>query len=267
MKCRVVVLTVIMAAVMALGDADALAQRTADASPAIVRPYPRVMKCVVAGPRAALVFEPLPIVPVEPAPEDTVLNDGTEPEPEPVGRSIGDAFNFAREDKDVTMRWGQMLDVKLHDRIEGVWYEHAKGWLGTVLVLDIRRPDVDPADELTDNEDGWVTLGRDGASDFRAGPSIGRAECISVRFYPRRPGNYLLRARIYTYAMPFGPASDGADPPPPSRDEIREHGKIAADTVYIKVSVVYPTVDVEELPEPPEQGEIMPREDLSGVIL
>jgi len=266
MKRRSIVLTVLVGVALVLSCTQGIAQRTAEATANIVKPFPRVVKCAVAGPRAALVFEPLPILPVEPVPEEQALDGEVVPDPHPVGRSIGDTYNFIRPDQAVTLRWGQMLDVKLHDEIEGVWYKHAKGWLGTVIILDIRRPDVDPENELSAEDRAWVTLGRDGAAAFRVGPSIGRAREIGVRFYPRRPGHYLLRARVYTYALPFRPTADGTAPPPPSADEIREYGNVAADVVYVKVRVVYPWAEVEELPEPVPQGEIMPHEDLSGVI-
>lgn len=266
MNYRNTALAGLVAAVLIMGVSEGVAQRTSAAGTTDIKPYPRLVKCVVASPRAALVFEPLPIDPVAPIPEKPKLDDGEDPIPEPIGRSIGDAFNFAHDDKAVTLRWGQMLDVKLSDRIEGVWYRHAKGWLGAVLILDIRKPDVEPDNELTDEEDAWVTLGRDGVADHRVGPSIGKAKNIGVRFYPTRPGGYLLRARVYTYALPFRPLPEGEEPAPPTPDDIREFGRVAANTVYIKVRVVYPTVDVPESPEPPEPGKIMPAEDLAGVI-
>ncbi|MBN2138358.1 MAG: hypothetical protein JW720_11175 [Sedimentisphaerales bacterium] len=95
----------------------------------------------------------------------------------------------------------------------------------------------------------WVTIGKDGARACRKGPSIGRAR-IGVPVHFRRPGIYLLRAIVHTFAKPGYPLpldqwrdcflTDPADTTavlpdlPPAEDK---------DVIYIRVRVVDNLID------------------------
>jgi hypothetical protein len=208
-----------------------------------VRPVPAVIRHVVAGPRAALAPCP-PAVAEDPA---NICCPMT-----------GAAWNFARDDAAITMKLGTTLRVKLSDQIEGVWYERTCGWLGTVLVLEMK----DPAGT---SETPWIPLGRDGAADRRCGPSIGRARDVGVSFRPEQIGNYLLRARIFTYALPARPEAPEADVAT-ELQAIPLCAASASDEVFINLRVLRP-IDPVPLPEPyAEPISELPRESLSGVI-
>jgi hypothetical protein len=172
---------------------------------------------------------------------------------------IGAAHNFARPDGQATLRLGSTLRVRLSREIEGVWYPRACGWLGTLLILDCQVP----ATDSVSAEPVWKEIGRDGAAALRCGPSIGRARDVSVPFFPRRPGLYVLRARIYTYALPTPVADDAA--PPSAEDMLSgEFGVVARDVVHIKVRVIW--WNGELIPEDAEPVEEMPKENLAGVV-
>ncbi|MBC8217632.1 MAG: hypothetical protein H8E73_04145, partial [Planctomycetes bacterium] len=101
----------------------------------------------------------------------------------------------------------------------------------------------------------WVTIGKDGARDCRKGPSIGRAK-VGVPVHFRRPGTYLLRAIVHTFAKPGYPR-----PLEPWRDRLlgvdastavlpEVPGAEDRDVIYIRIRVVeLPIDDVE--PEDP----------------
>jgi hypothetical protein len=151
----------------------------------------------------------------------------------------GEAENFARKAGSLKIPVGMRVVFCLSKNLEGVWYPHSFGRLGTSVVVQLRRPNlvnVDP--NQVDPNELWVTLGKDGAGDVRRGPSIGRAKVgVPVRF--RKPGDYLLRAIVTTYAQPLRlkpntPASDEDT----SIDVIALPGAGDRDVVYVKVRVV-----------------------------
>jgi len=206
--------------------------------------HPPVREYVVASPRAALV-RPLPIM-----------------------RSltrrfwgmIGAAHNFARPDGDVAIPHGTVLKIKLSENTEGVWYRVTSGSLGTLLILEVKNPHAESV------EDTWVPLGRDGAGDFRKGPSVGTARDVSVPFIPPHPGEYLLRARIYTYALPRWIKND--ETAPEAADVMVKrpyYGYVARSVVFVKVRVGEPggPVEIEEFEVPASE---MPAELLDGII-
>jgi hypothetical protein len=226
---------------------DALRNPAGAPPPREARPGPYAeavnVGCVVASPRAALLRAP-----VLPTPEGASPDAGCE--------IIGSAFNFALSEVKVLLPFGSILKVGLGREPEGVWYPRACGWLGTMLVLEAQRP-------TAANPDAWVEVGKDGAADKRCGPSIGTARNIHVPFKPPRPGDYKLRARIYTYALPADPATDEPPPDPRQMETWPPCGAVAKGEVLIAVHVVRDRV----APESPtaEPGAEMPR--LSSVAL
>ena len=184
----------------------------------------RVVNAVVASPRATLVPVPYPVDPHE--------------ENEPCS-AVGAAWNFAAHDMAIKMQLGSVLRTRLSNRIEGVWYPRACGKLGTLLVLEMKDPLGGYAD--------WIELGRDGAADQRCGPSMGTAR-IRVRFRPRHPGNYVLRATVLTYAIADPASVDARD-------------AVVRDQVYIHLNVIDQPV-AEPLPYQ-EPASLMPQ-DLLG---
>lgn len=222
---------------------------------------------VVASPRAALCNIPAPPTndEVEPGATDDVVV-------EPMFRTIGAAHNFAKKNGTVLLRFGSVLKVHLSEHAEGVWYEDASGWLGTLLILDVAKldTDVDPATvdpEALEADDRleWRTIGRDGAAAHRVGPSLGHAKHLGVAFRPPRPGMYALRARIYTYALPTC-LDDGTEIERPSREEILANGTVAADRVFIRLNVIRSNWEVPD-PKHDEPIEEMPPQDLSKIMM
>lgn len=177
--------------------------------------HPGLKKLVVASPRASLAAVPQP-------PSTDAANTDCQ--------VIGATYNFARNGASVRLPLGAGLRVKLADTLEGVWYDDTHGWLGTLLILDVARPDSDP------NAIEWVTIGRDGRSAERSGPSIGWGANIGVNFRPPRVGDYLLRARIFTFALPT-PAPDVVDAPQRPAD-VEPCGDASYDEVRIRLTVI-----------------------------
>ena len=153
----------------------------------------------------------------------------------------GDADNFARADGSLRVPVGTRVVVCLSRDLEGVWYSGSYGCLGTSLVVQYCKvcacedldstdcPDVSPdpnrchyarcaceqcmrlgavrcplPDDPAIEPCPWITIGTDGARGYRRGPSIGRAK-VGVPVYFNRPGVYLLRAIVHTYAEPGYP--------------------------------------------------------------
>jgi len=201
---------VIAIALCALAGVGAFAQPDAvrpagQAEPVAAQPIP-VVDAVVASPRATLVPLPFPTL--------------TDAELTPV-RSVGAAWNFAARDMTLRMRFGSVLHTRLSDEIEGVWHARARGYLGTLLVL-----------EMQDYAGNWRVIGKDGAAAHRHGPSIGAA-AIGVRYRPPRPGRYHLRARIMTYAIPTRP-----DPTAETAENDTERKVVVQDEVHIRLYVI-----------------------------
>ena len=187
------------------------------------------------------------------------------------------AENFARKPGIIVVRAGRTIGFCLSRELEGVWYPHAFGRLGTSLVLELASNDVDAANIIESLKDTagpndseaicakceWVVVGRDGACGVRWGPSIGRAR-VGVRHRFKEPGVYLLRGIIRTVAQPLVPPVDAADGTEPSGTDPNEDvppppvPTFDKDIVYVCVKVLGPQ---EEIPEPEEQ-EAAPSPDL-----
>jgi len=150
-------------------------------------------------------------------------------------RQVGAAENFPREDGELKVATGTKVVFCLSRELEGVWYPHSFGELGCSIVLQ-RRVREAPAEGLgasSEEQEEWVTIGRDGARAIRRGPSIGRAK-VSVPVLFRKPGVYKLRVIVRTTATAMYPRIAGAEAVAP----IRPRPVIDRDTVYIKVKVV-----------------------------
>jgi len=196
----------------------------------------------------------------------------------------GDAENFPRKSGSLRVRVGTRVVFCLSRDLENVWYSGSYGCMGNSLVLQYCRACKCTAADVADcpgnecsceqcrslglaaaePEPGaapvtdcpWVTIGRDGSKDCRKGPSIGRAK-VGVPVTFRRPGYYLLRAIVHTFARPGYPlplepwrqrllgSNDPAIPLPqipPAEDR---------DVVYIRVRVtdcIIGEVEPEEVP-------------------
>ena len=229
-----------MAGVLASTPCSALQFTQARANSMIRQARYVVRDLVVGSPRAALVYHPS-IADVSGA------TDGY------VQHVVGGAHNFAIRGATLQLRLGTTLRVRLSNEIEGVWYPRACGWLGTLRGLDEKIGDGTWADS-------WRELGGVGAGDRGCGTSTGTARDVSVRFRPPAPGDYLLRARLYTFAVPTLPIVDGTpnvaahvpldllQPIPADRitdaslEILRRHGMVATNVVFlhVKVRVVSP---------------------------
>ena len=225
-------------------------------TPEVIPPDNRLKRVVVASPRATLVTT---VIPGDP---------GT-----PLGRplTVGDATNFARDDDSMRLRLNRTIFVQLSPGAEGVWYDHAIGWLGAKVVLYARYwGDVEPEQPTTGQEPpAWRFVGRDGAAAITIGPAIGRAaRPIGVPMTFVTPGRYELLARIITYAYPVTSDTDPITRPP-TLDELRMYGVVAHDDVRLKVRVA-PAGDVTEVdPVPHRELDLidpMPVESLPGIL-
>ncbi|NIA15984.1 MAG: hypothetical protein GWP08_18120 [Nitrospiraceae bacterium] len=167
-------------------------------------------------------------------------------------RSIGATYNFPRDDARMAVRPGTVIVFRLGRDLEGVWYEDASGFLSTQLVVDMRVWN----DTV---ETPWVAIGKDGASGDAIGPMVGRAE-VGVRHAFREPGEYLVRARIWTHAIPNNDLDCVPEEPATKQDEDPDveapcGSARSYDEVYIlvRVAAVEPTpADVawQKIPEP-----------------
>jgi len=217
-----------------------------------------VMKYTMASPRACLIAPPL-----------WSTNAYYLP--------TGAAENFPRANGAIRVRVGTRVIFCLSRDLEGVWYPHSYGCIGTSMVLQLCRAckcitcdcnkcicaDIncegcrltDPAcptpEDCAITPCPWVTIGKDGARDCRKGPSIGRAKVgVPIRF--KRPGIYYLRAIVHTFAHPKYPR-----PLEPWQDALLDKNDPTAvlppipiaqdrDVVYVRVHVVdLPIDDIE----------------------
>ena len=193
-----------------------------------------IRQYVVAAPRASLVMLPPPPE-VEPA-------VGTET---PECLTVGAACNFPRRHGRLLVRPNTVVVFRLAKDAEGVWYQGACGLLGTQLILSMLDPSIDPS-TVTETgevpEDAWIELGRDAAAGLRCGPRVGHA-VVGVRHLFQEPGDYLLKAAVWTGAIP-GNSIDLADPglvlPPCSA--------LVHDVILIGVRVLPPGVEPEDIP-------------------
>jgi len=274
--------------VLLCGVLAAQSQGPAPGEPNTVRfrPIP-VLKYTVASPRACLIGPPTW--------SDKVFY-----------LPAGDADNFPRKNGAIRVPVGTRIVFCLSRDMEGVWYTGSYGCLGTSLVLqycklcttNVPCPIPDPCNCPADPcaclclkcrceqcirlgaacpcpcPDGpvvttcpWVTIGKDGARDCRKGPSIGRAR-VGVPVLFKRPGVYLLRAIVHTFAKPGYPL-----PLDQWRERLAGTGSTTTnlplipieqdkDVIYIRVHVLdLPIADVEpddELTEDPDVKCIMP---------
>ena len=213
------------------------------AAPIPVRQY------VVASPRAALTLLP-------PCAEAAEVD---------CCQSAGAAYNFPRQDGRIVVRQGTVVVFRLGRNIEGVWYPRACGWLGTQLVLEMQTI-------TTAGDTEWILIGKDAAAAERCGPVAGRAN-VGVRHAFNRPGRYLMRAKVWTFALPTCDLTDDANAP-----DIDCPGAVKAyDEVYVLVRVpehpITPEdIEWQEIPEPVmrQYGEPLPHqvidvEDLEAI--
>jgi len=248
------------------------------------RPIP-VFKYTVASPRACLIGPPIWSTAAYYMPS-------------------GDAENFARRNGTIRVLAGTTVVFCLSRDLEGVWYTGSYGCLGTSLVVQYCKlcKCIDPAlvdcpetapdpnrcefarcaceqcrqlgavgcprpDDPVIRPCPWVTIGRDGAKDCRRGPSIGRAKIgVPVRF--RRPGVYLLRAIVHTFARPGYPRPiddwrlrlTGSTDPTVALPEIQPAED--RDVIYVRVRVVDCIDDaaepIEPVPAEPDYEHIRP---------
>ena len=207
---------------------------TMDASALQMNRIKREMKMrahdyVVASPRAALARPMIPAATV----------DSVAPTAPPITAA---AHNFARPHGSVLLPYGHGLNVRLSPEAEGVWYPRSSGWLGTFLIVDASPFVNSMVTSATVPDATWIAVGRDGAADRRIGPSIGTAKNIGVRFNPSRPGEYLLRARVFTYAMPVEPTVA-----PPTTEAV-----LATNVATVRgATPERPPSDVRPMPEHP----------------
>lgn len=136
-----------------------------------------VRDCVVASPRAALTTPGKPY--------DYCWWMAT-----------GAVDNFPADEMKFRVRKFTTVIFRLSREIEGIWYNNTCGKLGTRLTLQLQVPSPQGTNPV------WKTIGADGASDVRRGPSIGTAN-IKVPFRFIRPGIYRMRAIIDSYAIPY----------------------------------------------------------------
>ena len=142
--------------------------------------YP-VRECVVASPRAALTTPGKPY--------DNYW-----------WATTGAVDNYPADEMKFCVRKFTTVIFRLSRQIEGVWYNNACGRLGTRLILQLQVPSPCGTHPV------WKTVGADGASGVRHGPSIGTAN-VKVPFRFFRPGIYRLRAIIDSYAVPYRPVN------------------------------------------------------------
>jgi len=192
----------------------------------------------------------------------------------------GDADNFPRGNGAIRVPVGTRIVVCLSRDMEGVWYTGSYGCLGSTMVLQYCRlckceePDSEDCTDVAPDPGQcpyarcaceqcrqlgaaccplpddpvivpcpWVTIGKDGATDCRKGPSIGRAK-IGVPVHFNRPGVYLLRAIVHTFARPGYPLPLerwrqrllGTDDPTAVLPKVPQAQD--KDVIYIRVRVV-----------------------------
>jgi len=226
-----------------------------------------VRKYAVASPRACLIGPPIWST-------------------EAYYKPAGDAENFPRAHGSIRVPVGTRVVFCLSRDLEGVWYSGSYGCLGSSMVVqycrlckcqadatdcNLTRPDPDECpyarctceqcrrlgavccpkpDDPVIVPCPWVTIGKDGARDCRKGPSIGRAK-IGVPVNFKRPGVFLLRAIVTTFARPGYPL-----PLQPWRDRLLDTTDPTAvlpqivpirdrDVIYIRVRVVDRIVDID----------------------
>lgn len=168
---------------------------------AAVRP---IRKYVLASPRASLI----PIG--EPAQDAGVPCE-----------SLGEAANFPRRQGSIVVRQGHEVLFELDRNIEGVWYPGACGAISTQIILE-------GAEIVGGEPTEFVPVGRNGAAARRCGPHVATAR-VGVPYRFNEAGEYVLRARIVTHAVPAGelpepPAPEG-EPTPPEGEPAAPEGE------------------------------------------
>jgi len=228
-----------------------------------VSPDPFVKSVIVASPRVALVTEEVPVLPQP--------TNFAWPNPPVRLRTLGDAYNFTKENQTIRVRQGTTVDVLLSRDTEGVWYDMADGWLGAHLCVYAKYFSAPPADALDAVHDWipWRFVGCDGASALRRGPSIGRVRNpIHVPLPIYYQGTYLIKALVISFAFPIDlNANPVGDHPSMTTLHSNDSGKVAVDEVFIRVDVSgwhVPPID----PQPHYEFDLieeLPRETLPGV--
>jgi hypothetical protein len=254
--------------------------------PDVLPPEDNIKRVVVASPRATLVTTVIPgdtnQPPVRPVDvialidEDKVSVDDTEFLP-PDGTApdraltVGGAANFAKDGDSIRVKRYRTVLVQLSPEAEGVWYDHAIGWLGAKITVYARYWGMVVPDNMTDEQEDtpWRFVGRDGAAAITIGPAIGRASRpIGVPIDFGRAGAYEILARIITYAYPVTSVNDPITRPP-TLDELRMNAVVAHDDVRLKVFVNPRGALLEVDPVPHSDLDMidpMPVETLPGIL-
>lgn len=162
-----------------INGALGLRDRGPDAVRHLVRQY------VVASPRASLA----------PVPQ---LQDN-----EAVDRCdvAGAAYNFPRDDGRILVRTGSVVVFRFDRNAEAVIYPGACGLIRSELMLEMRELDPAAESDTPEAEPEWTPIGRDAIEGRRCGPVFGTGH-VAVRHPFERPGTYVVRATISTFAVP-----------------------------------------------------------------
>lgn len=267
----------------------ATAEFTRVSSPSILPPEPSLKRVVVASPRATLVTTVIADCPdhtnrppVQPFDPTTILSggtvsvdgtfatppDGTAPD-RPV--TIGDAANFTKPGQSIRIKPSRTVFAQLSPEAEGVWYDHAFGWLGVKIAVYARYWGFYVPEPLTTEQEArpWRFVGRDGAAALALGPAIGRAHSpIGVPIHFNNTGAFEVLVRIVTYAYPVTSITDPINRPP-TADELRTGAVVAHDDVRFKVYVMpgRPRAEIDPIPHRElDLINLMPTETLPGIL-
>ena len=183
-------------------------------------PQPQVRERIVASPRLSVATRPH-LSAVDDAAEDTLSDAALDLRR---CRAFGAAYNFPRRDAHMVVREGTRIDFVIDD-IEAVVFEKTCGWLALYYRVDVQGDD-----------GNW----RNVDTYFRhvrfCGPRV--ASAVDIGIPVRLPaGEYAVRARVQTYAIPLGPnlAYDR---------NLFKCADVASDVIYTKVRVVAtPSID------------------------
>ena len=114
-------------------------------------------------------------------------------------RTLGNVYDFTKEDQSIRVRQGTIVDVLLTRNAEGVWHDEANGWLGVCLCVYAQYFGPGTLDETTWESD-WMPrlfMGCDGVSALRRGPRIGRVhDPIHVPVPIHYSGAFLLKTLV-----------------------------------------------------------------------
>jgi hypothetical protein len=170
-----------------INGALGLRDRGPDAVRHLVRQY------IVASPRAALA--PVPQLQTG---DNEVADRCT---------VAGAAYNFPRDDGRMLVRTGSVVVFRFDRNAEAVIYPGACGLIRSQLLLELRELDATTETDAPEVEPEWMPIGRDAIEGRRCGPIFGTGH-VAVRHLFERPGSYLVRATVSTYAVPEQDSDD-----------------------------------------------------------